>query len=234
MKSYIILIVDDDEKIISLLTSYFQKEQFVVYAAFDGPTALRQIREHRPDLMILDLMLPGMDGMEICRRVRRDNDLPIMMLTAKDEDTDRLVGLEIGADDYITKPFNIKEVVLRAKVILRRVHGELVEKWKKQLHVQDLEIDTERYRVLQGTKEVALTPTEFKLLEILAAHPERVYSRYQLVENIQGGYAFDGYERTIDAHIRNLRKKLERDPGNPQYIITVYGIGYKFAGEPHA
>lgn len=226
-----VLIVDDDVKLVELLQTYFEQEQFLVYTAYDGIEAVELVAKRKPDIMILDIMLPGMDGREVCRKIRQNNDVPIIMLTAKDDESDRLVGLGIGADDYVTKPFSMKEVVARAKVILRRMHGEVVEK-KTVLQFREITIDLERHQVKRSGDVLDLTPTEFKLLEVLARAPERVYSRFQLMENTQG-YAFDGYERTIDAHIRNLRRKLEPDSRNPQYVLTVYGIGYKFAGELH-
>lgn len=226
-----VLIVDDDVKLVELLQTYFEQEQFLVYTAYDGIEAVELVAKRKPDIMILDIMLPGMDGREVCRKIRQNNDVPIIMLTAKDDESDRLVGLGIGADDYVTKPFSMKEVVARAKVILRRMHGEVVEK-KTVLQFREITIDLERHQVKRSGEVLDLTPTEFKLLEVLARTPERVYSRFQLMENTQG-YAFDGYERTIDAHIRNLRRKLEPDSRNPQYVLTVYGVGYKFAGELH-
>jgi len=226
-----VLIVDDDVKLVELLQTYFEQEQFLVYTAYDGIEAVELVAKRKPDIMILDIMLPGMDGREVCRKIRQNNDVPIIMLTAKDDESDRLVGLGIGADDYVTKPFSMKEVVARAKVILRRMHGEVVEK-KTVLQFREITIDLERHQVKRSGDVLDLTPTEFKLLEVLARAPERVYSRFQLMENTQG-YAFDGYERTIDAHIRNLRRKLEPDSRNPQYVLTVYGVGYKFAGELH-
>lgn len=226
-----VLIVDDDVKLVELLQTYFEQEQFLVYTAYDGIEAVELVAKRKPDIMILDIMLPGMDGREVCRKIRQHNDVPIIMLTAKDDESDRLVGLGIGADDYVTKPFSMKEVVARAKVILRRIHGEVVEK-KTVLQFREITIDLDRHQVKRSGDVLDLTPTEFKLLEVLARTPERVYSRFQLMENTQG-YAFDGYERTIDAHIRNLRRKLEPDSRNPQYVLTVYGVGYKFAGELH-
>jgi len=226
-----VLIVDDDVKLVELLQTYFEQEQFLVYTAYDGIEAIELVAKRKPDIMILDIMLPGMDGREVCRKIRQHNDVPIIMLTAKDDESDRLVGLGIGADDYVTKPFSMKEVVARAKVILRRMHGEVVEK-KTVLQFREITIDLDRHQVKRSGEVLDLTPTEFKLLEVLARAPERVYSRFQLMENTQG-YAFDGYERTIDAHIRNLRRKLEPDSRNPQYVLTVYGVGYKFAGESH-
>lgn len=231
MIQHSVLIVDDDVKLVELLQTYFEQEQFLVYTAYDGIEAIELVDKRKPDIMILDIMLPGMDGREVCRKIRQHNDVPIIMLTAKDDESDRLVGLGIGADDYVTKPFSMKEVVARAKVILRRMHGEVVEK-KTVLQFREITIDLDRHQVKRSGEVLDLTPTEFKLLEVLARAPERVYSRFQLMENTQG-YAFDGYERTIDAHIRNLRRKLEPDSRNPQYVLTVYGVGYKFAGESH-
>lgn len=228
MPQYSVLIVDDDVKLVQLLKTYFDKERFITYTENDGLDALKAVREKKPDIMVLDLMLPGLDGWDVCRRIRRDNDLPIIMLTARDEETDRLVGLEIGADDYVTKPFSPKEVVARAKVILRRAHKAVVQ--KEPIKAGGLTIDLERHQVMNGNELVELTPTEFKLLEFLAADPGKVFSRLQIVEQTQG-YAFEGYERTIDAHIKNLRRKLEPNPKEPRYIQTIYGIGYKFTGD---
>lgn len=228
MAQYSVLIVDDDAKLVQLLKTYFDKEGFITYTANDGLVALQEVRQRKPDIMILDLMLPGMDGWDVCRKIRRDNDLPIIMLTARDEESDRLVGLEIGADDYVSKPFSPKEVVARAKVILRRTHREVVQ--QKLIKAGGLTIDLERHQVIDGNQLVDLTPTEFKLLEVLASNTGKVFSRLQIVEQTQG-YTFEGYERTIDAHIKNLRRKLENNPKEPKYILTVYGIGYKFAGD---
>jgi len=228
MAQYSVLIVDDDVKLVQLLKTYFDKEGFITYTANDGLVALQEVRQRKPDIMILDLMLPSMDGWDVCRKIRRDNDLPIIMLTARDEESDRLVGLEIGADDYVSKPFSPKEVVARAKVILRRTHREVIQ--QKMIKVGGLTIDLECHQVMNGSQLVDLTPTEFKLLEVLAANNGKVFSRLQIVEQTQG-YTFEGYERTIDAHIKNLRRKLENNPKEPKYILTVYGIGYKFAGD---
>ncbi len=228
-----ILIVDDDDKLIQLLRTYFERERFVVYTAGDGRTALELLRRYEPQVMVLDLMMPGMDGFEVCRRVRQTSDIPILFLTARDDDTDRLVGLNMGADDYMTKPFNMKELVARVYARLRRVRGEVVQSNSSYV-VGDLQIDKEKYTVSRGGEPLILTPTEFNMLEVLSASPGRVYSRLQLMEKAQGGYSFEGYERTIDTHIRNLRKKLERDPAHPEYILTVYGIGYKFSGGRNA
>lgn len=227
MAQYSVLIVDDDVKLVQLLKTYFDKEGFLTYSANDGLDALQIVREKKPDIMVLDLMLPGLDGWDVCRRIRRDNDIPIIMLTARDEESDRLIGLEIGADDYVTKPFSPKEVVARAKVILRRSNREVLR--QEPIRAGSLVIDLERHEVLQDGQAVDLTPTEFKILEFMAANAGKVFSRLQIVEQTQG-YTFEGYERTIDAHVKNIRRKLERNPKEPQYILTVYGIGYKFDG----
>lgn len=223
-----VLIVDDDVKLAQLLKTYFDKEGFVTHTVHDGLDALQAVREKKPDIMILDLMLPGLAGWDVCRRIRRDSDLPILMLTARDEESDRLIGLEIGADDYVTKPFSPKEVVARAKAILRRTRNAVVQ--PEVIKAGALIIDLEGHRVLKSGETVELTPTEFKLLEVLAGNAGKVFSRLQIVEQTQG-YSFEGYERTVDAHIKNLRRKLEDDPKEPKYVLTVYGVGYKFAGE---
>lgn len=223
-----VLIVDDDAKLAKLLTTYFEKAGFLTEVDTDGLNALQIVRQRKPDIIVLDLMLPGLDGWEVCQKIRRDNDTPIIMLTARDDESDRLVGLEIGADDYVTKPFSPKEVVARARVILRRTRKEVVQ--HEPVQISNLTIDFERYRVERNGKTIELTPTEFKILGILATNVDKVFSRLQIVEQTQG-YTFDGYERTIDAHIKNLRRKLEENPKEPQYIQTVYGIGYKFAGD---
>lgn len=223
-----VLIVDDDIKITKLLKSYFDKEGFVTYLSYEGTDAIQAARDKRPDIIILDLMLPGLDGWEICRRVRRENDVPILMLTARDEEADRLIGLELGADDYVTKPFSPREVVARVKAILRRTNK--VAAPTEPIRAGDITIDLERHLVKRGNTVIDLTPTEFKILELLATGPNRVFSRLQIVERVQG-YAFEGYERTIDAHVKNLRRKIEENPKEPRYLQTVYGVGYRFAGD---
>lgn len=228
MAQYSVLIVDDDVKLVKLLQTYFDKDGCLTYTASNGLDALLAVRDCKPDIMILDLMLPGLDGLEVCRRIRKNNDIPIIMLTARDEELDRLVGLEIGADDYVTKPFSPKEVVARVKAILRRANKEVVR--SGLIAVGNLTIDLERHQARKGCQSLELTPTEFKILELLAGNAGRVYSRLQIVEQTQG-YTFEGYERTVDAHIKNLRRKLEFNPKEPQYIQTIYGVGYKFASE---
>ena len=223
-----VLIVDDDVKLVELLELYFQKDGFTVYTANDGLTALKVARDKNPDILVLDLMLPGMDGWDICRTLRRDSEVPILMLTARDEESDRLIGLEIGADDYVTKPFSPKEVVARVKAILRRTKGAAIK--PAQVHIGDVVMNLEQYQVTKGGHPIELTPTEFKILELLATNPGRVFSRLQIVEQTQG-YSFEGYERTIDAHVKNLRRKIENNSKEPEFIQTVYGVGYKMAGK---
>lgn len=226
MVQYSVLIVDDDVKLVTLLQTYFEKDGFITYCVMNGLDALATVREKKPDIIVLDVMLPGLDGWEVCKKIRRDSDVPIIMLTARDEESDRLVGLEIGADDYVTKPFSPKEVVARVKAILRRTHKEMGR--YTSLKIGNLVIDLERHQVFQEELLIDLTPTEFKLLELLASNAEKVFSRLQIIEQIQG-YTFEGYERTVDAHIKNLRRKIEVIPKAPQYIQTVYGVGYKFS-----
>ena len=186
------------------------------------------IREKHPDIVILDLMLPQISGLEICRQIRMESNVPIIMLTARDEEADKLIGLEIGADDYVTKPFSPREVVTRAKVILRR--SKNVSNADELIRVGNISIDIAKHIVSKGKFTIELTPTEFKILELLAANPNQVFTRLQIVEQVQG-YAFDGYERTIDAHIKNLRRKLKDSQQESTYIQTVYGIGYKLASD---
>ena len=232
MRTNSILIVDDDEKLCTLLQSYFEQEQFIVYVAHDGLAALNILRNQKPQIMLLDLMMPGIDGFEVCRRTRQFSDIPIIFLSAKDDETDRLVGLNIGGDDYVTKPFHVKEIIARVYSLLRRTRGEVLQQTTSYM-IRDLVIDKEKFTVLRNGQPIVLTPTEFNLLEVLSASPDRVFSRMQLMDKILGGYSFEGYERTIDTHIRNLRKKLEPNPAQPTYILTVYGIGYKFVGGGH-
>ena len=197
---------------------------FRVVLAYDGQTAMAQFRHEQPDLIVLDLNLPGMDGIDVARAVRRERNTPIIMLTARVEETDRIVGLELGADDYVTKPFSPRELVARIRAVLRRVGDS--EPVAQLIRRGDLAIDIEKRTVTQKTKTVDLTTTEFDLLVVLARAPGRVFSRMELLDRVQGT-AFEGYDRTIDVHIKNLRKKIELDPEHPKYIITIYGVGYK-------
>lgn len=227
---YTVLLVDDDVKLLGLLKTYFLKEGFAVYTVSAGKEALSAVKTYAPDMLILDLMLPEIDGYEVCRRIRGFSDIPIIMLTARDEETDRLVGLGIGADDYMTKPFSMRELVARVRALLRRSY-ETARSAPQILRADGLELDLAEHIARRDGHIVELTPIEFNLLEILMKNPKRVFNRLQLMENTHG-FAFDGYERTIDGHIKNLRRKIEPDPKKNTYIITVYGIGYKFNGEP--
>jgi two-component system alkaline phosphatase synthesis response regulator PhoP len=221
-----ILIVDDEPELVRIVRSYLEKAGFQVTAAYRGDEALQVFREARPDLVILDLNLPGMDGLDVAREIRRQGQTPILMLTARVEETDRLVGLELGADDYVVKPFSPREVVARVRAILRRSQGGAAP--AEVIRIAGLEIDAVRHTVRRGEESLDLTPTEFSLLAVLAGQPGRVFTRMQLLEAAQGS-AFEGYERTIDVHIKNLRAKIEPDPKHPDRILTVFGIGYKFA-----
>jgi two-component system, OmpR family, alkaline phosphatase synthesis response regulator PhoP len=224
MANNIVLIVDDDKKITDLLKAYFTKENFTVITSYDGQDALMAVKTHNPDIVILDLMLPIIDGFEVLKRLRKDNNVPVIMLTARDEETDKLIGLEIGADDYISKPFSPREVVARAKVVLRRVQP--LQDFSKELRVGEITVDLKKHEVRKNSRIVELTPLEFKIFELLCQNQGQVYSRLQIIEKIQG-YEFDGYDRTVDAHIKNIRKKIEENPQKPEYLLTVFGIGYK-------
>jgi DNA-binding response OmpR family regulator len=221
----IILIIEDEPKIAKLARDYLEQSSYRALIAADGNTGLAMARREHPDLIVLDLMLPGMDGLDVCRALRRESDVPIIMLTARAEETDRLIGLELGADDYITKPFSPRELVARVRALLRRVKGVVYQ--PGVIRAGDLTIDIDSHRVTRGNEVIQLTRFEFNLLQVLAQHPGQMYSRAQLLEKLHG-VAYDGYDRSIDAHIKNLRRKIEIDPTEPRYILTVYGIGYKF------
>jgi two-component system alkaline phosphatase synthesis response regulator PhoP len=226
-----ILVVDDDKKIVRLVRSYLEQANFQVLTAYDGETALHMIRRDRPDLIVLDLMLPDRDGWEITRLVRSDPalaKLPIVMLTARVEDTDKIIGLELGADDYIAKPFNPREVVARVRAVLRRATDSPVP--PQTLQVGELSLDLERHRAAVSDEPIELTPTEFDLLRMMMEHPGRAFTRLELIEKGLG-YAYSGMERTIDAHIKNLRKKIGVDSEDPAYIETIYGVGYRLRGD---
>ena len=221
----LILVVDDELKILKLARDYLEKSNFRVTTAADGTDAMAAFRTHRPDLVVLDLNLPGMDGLDVCRAIRQESDVPIIMLTARGEETDRIIGLEIGADDYITKPFSPRELVARVRVVFRRIQGGVRQ--KGLIVAGDLSIDMNGHRVVRGEEEIQLSRTQFKLLTTLAQHAGQTMTRAQLLDQLHG-YADTGYNRSIDAHVKNLRHKLERDSSDPQYVLTVYGIGYKF------
>jgi DNA-binding response OmpR family regulator len=223
-----ILVVDDEAKIVKLVRSYLEQAGFAVVEAGDGQTALIQARREKPDLVVLDLGLPGIDGFEVARTLRRERDTPIIMLTARIEDTDKIVGLELGADDYVTKPFNPRELVARVRAVLRRVSGAGAA--PEVLRAGALELDLGGHRATLDSRALELTPTEFDLLAVLLQNPGRAFTRLELLDRVQGD-AYDGYERTIDAHIKNLRAKMGDDPRHPRYIQTVYGVGYKLGTE---
>jgi two-component system alkaline phosphatase synthesis response regulator PhoP len=221
-----ILVVDDEPAIVRLARDYLEHAGFAVVVAGDGPGALREARTRRPDLIVLDLGLPGLDGLDVTRQLRQDSSLPIIMLTARAEESDKLVGLELGADDYVTKPFSPKELVARVRAVLRRVEG--MRGAREVVRAGPIELDVARMRVLVEGRKVELTPTEFQLLAVLAAEPGRVFTRSQLLDAIHG-VAFESYERAIDAHVKNIRRKIEPEPGAPRYLETVFGVGYRFA-----
>jgi len=223
-----ILVVDDEPKIVEIVKAYLEKDGFKVATAYDGRAALDAFSHESPDLVILDLMLPEVSGWDVCRRICQESGTPVIMLTARDEITDKVVGLELGADDYVTKPFEPKELVSRVKAVLRRAQGHQVS--PAILRTAGLEIDTGKRRVSRNQQAIELTPLEFDLLRVLAEQPGRVFSRMQLLDKVQGE-AYEGYDRTIDSHIKNLRKKIEPDPNHPRHILTVYGVGYKLEGE---
>ena len=221
-----ILIIEDEPELVKVLRSYLEQAGFTVLSALRGDTGLSTWEQKHPDLVILDLNLPGMDGLDVARAIRRKADTPILMLTARVEETDQLIGLELGADDYIPKPFSPRVVVARVRALLRRAGGSSAS--ANLLRAGDLEIDLDAHRLTRAGELIDLTPTEFSLLAALVSYPGRVFSRLQLLEASQGD-AYEGYERTVDAHIKNLRAKLEPDPKNPRYIETVFGLGYRFA-----
>lgn len=223
--TWTILVVDDEPKITQVLQQYLEQEGFRVRTAENGPEALAAVAAGGVDLVVLDLMLPGMDGFEVCRTIRAQTALPIIMLTAKAEEADKLVGLELGADDYVTKPFSVRELTARIRAVLRRIRVD--ESEESVARYGDLEIDYAGHEVRCGGEPVALTATEFKILTALAERPGRVLSRLQLL-TASLGEAYAGYERSIDTHVSNLRRKIEPDPANPRYVLTVFGLGYKF------
>jgi DNA-binding response OmpR family regulator len=221
-----ILVVDDEPEIVRVVRDYLEHSGFTVEVAADGPAALRAARTRRPDLVVLDLGLPGLDGLDVARALRREGQLPIIMLTARADESDKLVGLELGADDYLTKPFSPKELVARVRAVLRRAEASASP--ASVIRAGDLHIDVGRMKVTVAGRDVELTPTEFQLLTAMARQPGRVFTRSQLLDAVRG-VAFESYERAIDTHIKNLRRKLEPDPRTPRYLSTVFGVGYRFA-----
>lgn len=222
-----ILVADDDRQINRLVQSYLERAGYEVRTAFDGEQALHLMRAEQPDMVVLDVMMPGRDGFELVRLARADRHLaalPILMLTARVEDVDKLKGLDLGADDYLTKPFNPQEVVARVRAILRRVNGDV--KPSQVLRVRELSLNVESHQAALGDHALELTPAEFALLQAFLQFPERAFTRGELID-VAFGDTYDGFERTIDTHIKNLRRKIEADPSEPQYILTVFGVGYK-------
>jgi two-component system alkaline phosphatase synthesis response regulator PhoP len=224
-----ILVVDDEPQIARIARDYLERAGFAVLSVGDGDGALALAASHRPDLVILDLGLPGRDGLDVARSLRRASDVPIIMLTARAEEADKLIGLELGADDYVTKPFSPRELVSRVRAVLRRTEGARAA--PDHIRIGELELDAARMRVTVAGRRVELTPTEFRLLAALAAQPGRIFTRAQLLDAVHG-MAFESYERAIDAHVKNIRRKLEPDPHAPRYLLTVFGVGYRFAEEP--
>jgi len=221
-----VLVVDDDVKTVELVKLYLERDGYEVLTAYDGIEALRLARESCPDLIVLDLMLPDIDGLEVCRSIRHESDVPIIMLTARTTDQDKLTGLGLGADDYVTKPFSPKVLAARVRTVLRRLPGE---RGPEEINRGELSMNFTTHEAWFSGRPLNLTTVEFKLLGVLAKEPGRVFSRASLIEEALG-YDFEGFDRTIDVHILNLRRKMEPDPSHPRYIKTVYGIGYKFFG----
>jgi two-component system alkaline phosphatase synthesis response regulator PhoP len=221
-----VLVIDDDVKTVELVKLYLDRDGYQVLTAHNGLEALRVAREGYPDLIVLDLMLPDIDGLEICRTLRRESAIPIIMLTARTTDQDKLIGLDLGADDYVTKPFSPKELVARVRAVLRRLPGE---RGPEEIKTGELSMNFGTHEAWFAGRSLNLTSVEFKLLRIFAKEPGRVFSRTSLIEEALG-YDFEGFDRTIDVHILNLRRKLEPDPNHPKHIKTVYGVGYRFMG----
>ena len=226
-----ILVVDDEETMVRSLSTLLAEEGYEVAVATDGPQALEAARAERPDLILLDVMLPGVDGMEVCRQIRTWSTVPIIMLTAKTGEVDKVVGLEVGADDYVTKPFSSRELVARIKANLRRAQMQAQQAQEERLSAGDVVMDVGTRRVAVRDRAVTLSPKEFDLLKVLLSHPGRVLGRDFLLNQVWGEDFF-GDTRTLDVHVRWLREKIEQDPSKPEYIQTVHGVGYRFSGSP--
>ena len=224
--SQLILVVDDQAKLVSVVRGYLEQAGYDVVTAGNGREALFAARDHQPDLIILDMMMPVMDGLSFLREYQKEGSAPIIALTARVDETHKILGLEMGADDYITKPFSPRELTARVRAVLRRTGGtDSVE--GKLLRAGNITLDEDAHIVKLNNEEIELTPMEYNLLYTLIRHPGRAFSRMELLEHAQG-FAYDGYERTIDVHIKNLRKKIEVDPSQPEYVLTVFGVGYRF------
>jgi len=224
-----ILVVEDEMKIARLVRDYLEHAGFEAVVASTGEAALATARGSRPDLVVLDLGLPGMDGLDVARELRRSTNVPIVILTARGDESDRIVGLELGADDYVVKPFSPRELVARVRAVLRRTDPARAA-GTEVLRAADVEVDVPRMRVTVAGRTVDLTPTEFQLLSTLVARPGQVFTRSQLLDAVHG-VAFESFERAIDAHVKNIRRKIEPEPGRPRYLLTVHGVGYRFADE---
>lgn len=227
-----VLVVDDDEKLVKVLSAYLFKEGYTVETALNGVAAMERADRFQPDVILLDLMLPDLDGWEVCKEIRRTSNVPIIMITAVTGEDQRVSGLDLGADDYVTKPFSPREVMARIRAIIRRMKPEAAGKGDA-LRRGNIELNASRHTVAVDGGIIELTPTEYKLLELFMSHPGQAFTRMQLVERTQG-YSYEGYERTIDSHIKNLRKKIGDDQDQPGYIKTIYGVGYKMIGDDYA
>ncbi len=222
-----VLIVEDNTHTVELVRLYLSRDGHKVLAAADGIEGLRLAREAQPDIVVLDLMLPGLDGMEICRVLRQESEVPIVMLTARVEEEDRLAGLDLGADDYVTKPFSPRELAARVRAVLRRTAREALDEEPAELSYGDVTVNMRQQTACIGSEALRLTPTEFRLLALMVREPGRVFTREHIIDRVFG-YDFDGFDRTVDAHVSNLRRKLEADPEGPSYVHTIYGVGYRF------
>lgn len=225
-----VLVVDDDQKTVELVKLYLERDGYKVSVAYDGNGALRLARESHPDLIVLDLMLPGINGLQICRTLRQESDVPIIMLTAMTTEDDKLNGLSLGADDYVTKPFSPRELAARVRAVLRRLPEESLARGPSEIRIGGLVLNFLKQEAVLNDISLQLTPVEFKLLGVLAREPGRIFSRAQLIEKVLGS-DYDGFDRTIDVHILNIRRKIEAGTGHPKLIKTVYGTGYKFTGD---
>jgi two-component system alkaline phosphatase synthesis response regulator PhoP len=225
-----VLVVDDEPKIVDVVREYLEHAGFAVRTAGDGPAALERARALAPDLVVLDLGLPGLDGLDVARQLRRSSRVPVIILTARGDEVDRIIGLELGADDYLVKPFSPRELVARVRAVLRRVDEREAAGGDEPIVRGDVVVDPARRRVTVAARPVELTPTEFDLLAHLARQPGRVFTRAQLLTAIHG-VAVESYERAVDAHVKNLRRKLEPDPRHPRYVLTAHGIGYRFTDD---
>ena len=221
-----VLIVEDDPHTVEVVRLYLRRDEHIVLTASDGISGLRLFKEARPDLVVLDLMLPGLDGLEVCRQLRTESDVPIVMLTARVEEEDRIAGLELGADDYVTKPFSPRELAARIRAVLRRTTQDASERGPSTLNYGEISLDTQQRAVSLAGKPLKLTPTEFRLLTLLLRDPGKTFTRDQIIDRVFG-YDFEGFDRTVDSHVYSLRRKLDAAAGERRYVQTVYGVGYK-------